>query len=443
MFNYLLLLAGFFLLVAVCFVPGFIELRWPKDAGPIHIDLDRDIDERYFSRAFKSYVAEGLRSPDVKQVPSKPEDSRWMHGLQAQAVQTAMHRGPESFVLSVNDVQLPAVTECRQGLLVSGTLTTGPSCRLSQEVQVKGDCTIGKSNQVLCVAGNNIDIGPLTKVAGWVDAGRNLIVRDGSEISSRATAGESLAAVGTVTFKSLAAPIIVTAPDQQEAERLLGERETSEAMPQASPDFRWSRALDQIIINRFDNSSVIEIGEEIRMASGRFVPYRSILARANALGLIAKPLLALKDEQKPSFMRSLKVWLQAPEMLRVKGDLSIPENSVVPCDLYVVGDVKTGKSLEVEGSVSAQGTVKLGDDARVKGSVVAEHDIEIGAGSRIGQCVDANGSIVVHSRTLIGSTGLGGVASRETIFLSHGVKIFGKAYAEAGIRVGPQAPGTG
>lgn len=487
MLNYALLVLAFLFLVALCFVPGLVELRWPKDQGPVDIDLDRDIDERYFSRAFKAYLKSGLSSVSAKAIPLSNVENSWLRGVQAKKMRTFIHRGAEDILVIDGDVNLPTGTEWPQAALVQGNLTTSRNCLLLQEVSVEGDCLVGESNHLQCLSAKNISLGENTIIDGWIDAEEKLITGVGCEVHGRATAGKQIRIMGIGNFKSLAAPVIevisslADMPSDQDLEEEIEEIESEAPLPlepvaeaseaiaarpeeleeeivvpplEATPEAEarptdeklereveamdlteWPAEYDSVISGSFHLKSIEEIGDELRGREGKYIPYRFILWRANMLGLVNTPLTALKSEQKPEYMRSSAVWLQAPTTIRVKGGLSVPEGETVPYDLIIEGDLDSDTGVFFDGGLHVRGTATLGEVNQIQRSLVADGNVILGEYTTVGHCVNAGGSVFVKTGTRIGVTDTGGLAARETVYLEPGVNVHGKIYGEHGVEV--------
>lgn len=491
MFNYLLLLSLFLFMIAVCFLPGFIELRWPKDSGPVYIDLDRDVDERYFAKAFKRYLNSGVSSSRARSIPLARDLGAWLKGLPAKLLNASINRGPEEILIIEGDLNVPPSTTLRPVLLVKGDLKTGDDCRLELEAEAVGDCNIGKSNNILCLTARNVLLGEGSVVEGWIDADEELVISENCKVMSRATAGRKVTLAPGCALKSVAAPlvsifsegadistveeaeeaveeaageigagtkselerepvdIVAVAPEDVEPGDADGEATEVEgaspedmvvpveaAGPHAEPTtVKWTSELDHVLSRRFQRATLQEVGAELEVLAGTHVSLRAVLARANQIGLIGKPLTTLKEEQKPAYLRSLTVMLQAPDTIRVKGSLSVPEGEKVPYELIVDGDLTSDKGVVFCGSVKAKGSVNLGEISKVDGSLIAGGDVHLGDYASIAGCVDAGGSIFAHNEVQIGISGTGGMASRSSIYMGSGVGVRGKIYADQAVNI--------
>ncbi len=489
MLNYIVLVLAFAFMIFLCFVPSLIELRWPKDRGPVDVQLDRDIDERYFSRAFKGYLHRSFNSQNAMQI-SLPEDLQWLDGDSAKRFQVSINRGLENVVVVEGDMSMPAKAAFSDVLYVKGNLRVGDECRIDQEALVEKDCWIGQGSSVLCLAGNSVFIQKGSLVKGWIDAEEELVIDGNCEVLSRATAGKRLVVKSPSKLKSMAAPLIeilsasvdagaeadslekgtgkesaepipiqsdligdaegisliqrpeeMVEPIEGAENHHLGLSAYSEATLVAGPEreepslAEWPAEFDAFIVENFESMYINEIAEKLRSLAGKDIPYRFVLRRAYLLGAIKKPVTILKDEQKPVFMRNLKAWLQAPDTIRVKGDLFIPEGETLPYDLIAERDLESGAGVTFDGAVHVRGSASIGWANQIRKSLVAGGDIELGEHTTVDGCVHAGGSIFVKTGVQVGVTGNGGLAAQKTIYIEPEVCAYGKIYGGRGIRI--------
>jgi predicted acyltransferase (DUF342 family) len=430
--NYVILVLAFLSLVAICFIPALIELRWPKDPGPVDVDLDRDIEERYFAKAFREYLRNSMDKP-LTELDLASEQFEWLHYVSAKRVRVSIHRGPEEVLVIDGDVSVPAGTRCEAVLFVKGNLTSGENCQFERELYVEGDCHIGVGSQLLCLTGKNVVLSNGCRVIGWVDAEEELKIGHGCEVFSRATGGKLVAIAGKSYLKSVAAPLIEISQVSDRSQA--GQKESVANQGLTRQEITWLPEWDDILRQNFGKRSIEEIAFYLERLAGAEIPHNAIVKRVNYLGLIKKPLEALSTNQKPHYMRSLPVWLQAPGTLRVKGSVNIPDEERVLYDLIVEGDIVTGRKVRFENSVQSHGSTTLGSANYVGKSLVADGDVVLGNSTKVGCCVDAGGLILVHRGSQIGVLGRGGIASQGSICMAYGVKVYGKIYSEKKIQV--------
>lgn len=420
MINYFILLGAFFSMVLLSFLPGLIELMRPRDAGPLKLDLDRDIDERYFARAFRGYLRESLIEAGApisggESVVAPPPLSKTI----------SIHRGPEKVLLNLGNLEINDKTQNDQVIVVEGDFTTGDSCLLKAEVMAEGDCRLGIRNHAIAVCGGNVSLGEETVVAGWADAEGELEIGRDCHIDSRATAGELITIKGECALKSLAAPKI---------EVIISDKSKFTEKPDlAEPG--WSIEIDKYIRDKFKEMSVIAIAKEIERRSPGPVSYNAVLRRMRSLGLTDDALMQLSDAQKPDFFWENKVWLQGGTTLRVRGNVRIPRGTHIPGNLIFEGDLVTDQNVIFEGSVHVRGDARFGKGNRLEETLVSDGDITLEDGCVVGMLAAADGNLTAKENIKIGNGGGGGLSSQEIVFLSKNTLIHGKVYGKHGIRV--------
>lgn len=420
--NYFILVFAFALLVLLSFVPGFIELRRPKDSGPIELDLERDIDERYFSRAFGQFLEEGLA--DAADVRLSTNGGVIIADDGLEEIVIDIHRGPEAAKISRGDLHLKEGSAVKEVMVVKGVLTTENRCSFEREIKVEKDCKTSSKNNLTAISAANISLGSFNTVTGWVDAEDSLNIEGGCQIMSRATAGKRVNVNGDGSFKSLAAPDIFIGFNGSDA----NEKKISLS------DIPWSLELDKIVLDNFKKRPVTSIGSEIERLTNLKVGYTPILERAFRLKLI-DDLTELKKEQKDYYLKGHQVWLQCGDTVRVKGNLDIPGGERIAGNLIVDGDLISGPNVVFEGGVHVKGTATVGDGNIINNSIIGGDDLTIGKGSVINECVVSTGFINIKEGVLIGKDRLGGVAGRRSVNVEGAVTIHGKIYGEDGIRI--------
>ncbi len=405
------------------FVPGFIELTRPKDPGPIDIDLDRDMDERYFSRSYKNYLKSSMLKTSIHQLEADG-GSALVSGDSFEDVVLSMNRGPEVVKVSSGDVHLSNGTDFDQPIVVRGDLTIDDECSLMGELKVDKDLRTGFDNRFIAAHADNIFLGSDNTISGWIDADKLLSIEDDCEIEGRATAGERIVINGNGRFKALAAPMISIGVDESEpANQLeLGEME-------------WSPDLDRMIIENFDDMPLSNIAKIVEQSSGKVIAYSNVLLRAIDLGLTKEPLITLDKKQRPAYFETNRIWLQCGETFRIRGDASIPADERLAGNLIFEGDLKTSTGVYFEGSVHVGGSASLGAGTVVQGSLICGGDLMIGNNCYVAECVYSKSDIKIKAGTSIGKDSLGGVAGENKVFIERFSTIQGKVYGEDGIEI--------
>lgn len=376
MIGYFILVGFFLTLVLLCFVPGLIEYRRPKDEGPLFIDFDRDLDERYFSRSFREMLWHALQDADQVELPSSS-----LAGLNKDTsvtrAEVTINRGREIVFTVTGDLRLPAQTELIETTVVTGNLETGNDCRFKKEVLVEGDAIIGENCRLLCLTGKNITLGENSIVEGWLDAEENLYVKAGCKVGSRASAEKKVVADLGAQLSRISAPEL------------------------------------QVGVNGRPKKSITVIRAAHRRA-----------------------FESQKKQEKAalSFLEKKDYWLQGAETVRVRGNVSIPDSGICPFNMIVEGDLTTGDDVSISGGVHVRGKIEIGERNYFAKSLVGEKSITIGKDSIVENCVDSEGFLRLMEGVRIGQgPDGGGISSGDVIYMEEGVLGHHKAYGEKGV----------
>jgi predicted acyltransferase (DUF342 family) len=114
---------------------------------------------------------------------------------------------------------------------------------------------------------------------------------------------------------------------------------------------------------------------------------------------------------------------------RIRGDLSIPEGSVVSGDLVVGGDLQVGKDARIQGSVKVHGTAKLRAGVLVTGSLIVLQNCVLGPGCRIRGPLLVEQQLRVGGRCQIGDAVAPSTVRARRIDLSAGCTVHGLLWA--------------
>ena len=266
MINYLILVFGFLSLVLLSFLPGLIELRRPKDPGPINFNLDRDIDERYFSKSYRQYLEAGLKS--LKKESFETNGGSVISEESLEDIVVSLNKGAEAVKLSHGDFRMTKKSFYKEAIVIEGDLLTEDGCSVGGELRVTKNCKTGDNNSFKSISGYDVDLGNNNSISGWVDADNILMINNDCSVKSRATAGARIDIIGSGTFKAIAAPTInIGGIDLKKEEMDLQEVD-------------WTMDLDKIVLDLFDERPVNDIAENIGRLVGKNIRYSSILDRA-------------------------------------------------------------------------------------------------------------------------------------------------------------------
>lgn len=187
----------FLILLFIPFIPGILELRRPRDAAPLFIDMEYTKDPRYFGKSFKSAIK--------KYVPS---DS-----LQTGLRNIALSQKEEILVSSSRTV--PAGEKVNYILCIAGDLISEEKAYFHKEIYATGNVVLGSNNVVKALASDGkILLHRHTTVLRWADAEEAVEVSEGCNLGiSLSCAGEIRIAHGCTFQRLYGFPIITYSTD--------------------------------------------------------------------------------------------------------------------------------------------------------------------------------------------------------------------------------------
>jgi predicted acyltransferase (DUF342 family) len=399
-----------------------MEYYKPKDAGPLRIDMNRNIDERYFSQSFRKMVDIAIRNPEHAADPLPVDEDRF-GGTEGRLIRARINRGEENIIELDGDVTIAPNTKVNEVLVVRGALKTGKNCFFEKEVLVEGDADFGSDNNLLCASAANMVVGENTDVEGWLDADGTIHLREGGRVMSRATAGKKLLIDGDVASPRFAAPEVDLGEVSRLAENYINPTDSIRAV-------KWTPAMDSYLSEKFETDSMDELHNAIRARFHVSAPEIVLLRRAVLLGLVDRSLFKMESKEKPAYMKNNSVWLQGGETARIKGNIEIPDGETVPFNLIVTGNLKSGEKVTFQGGVHVKGIAKIGRMNHMWRSLVCDRNIEMGDHSIVENCLDAEGDIVVHEDVKVGiGTDGGGMSAGGKITLGRGFEGHNKTFA--------------
>lgn len=108
----------------------------------------------------------------------------------------------------------------------------------------------------------------------------------------------------------------------------------------------------------------------------------------------------------------------AGEVIRVVGNVSIPDRTEINNHLIVQGSLKLGKKCHVRGSIKAFGSVEVGESSIIDGHILSEGKILIGRNSRVNGVVDSIQDIILEENAFVEA-----VSTEKTVKLGSGAKV--------------------
>ncbi len=116
------------------------------------------------------------------------------------------------------------------------------------------------------------------------------------------------------------------------------------------------------------------------------------------------------------------------EVLRVMGDISIPEGTELKSSLVVHGNLRLGKGCLVHGSVKAAGDTDIGEHSVIEGHVLSEGRIRIRKNSTVKGIVDSLKEIIIEENANVDA-----VSTESTVRLGAGAKVSGRVLSSGSI----------
>jgi len=200
-------------------------------------------------------------------------------------------------------------------------------------------------------------------------------------------------------------------------------------------ELEWTNEIDDYLRKQFQKVSLGDLKRDLDRRFGLSIPEMVLLRRAEALSLVSRELRVLTDEQKPEYLKSNIVWMQGAETVRVKGNVSIPENDRVPFNIIVDGSLITQSDVVFQGGLHVKGNTVLGDRNSVMKSLICEEMVVLGRNTLVENLVDSDGPVFVRHGVIVGTGDNGGIASGDTVYVELGFSGKTKIYASSGVKV--------
>ncbi len=306
-----LLLLGFSILIVLPFIPGLIEVYWPRDRYPLPVDTSYTKDPRYFGVSARRILAGAL---DIDTVPAGAHE--------------AVMSKPETIVVA-DTANVPENGEQTEILVARGELTVGEKATCSGELFARDAARIGRGAVLRTLScEGDVRLEDAVRLERWLDAEGDVFAGDACDL------GVSTAAVGTlmigdgVNFSRLfGAPVTTTGFSGDEGS-------VTPPARSAFTDVDEIRTIEDLAEFHRDDL-VIEAGEEH-----------------------LRPLVVRGD-------LTVKSGSVLGNTARVYGDLHLEDDTLVHGDLFVEGDVHMGERAVVRGNLFSQARIDLSRGARV------------------------------------------------------------------------------
>jgi predicted acyltransferase (DUF342 family) len=324
-------LIAFFMLLLLPFIPGIVELRRPRDAGPLFIDMEYTKDPRYFGKSFKGIMKKLARS-DV--------------GLGMSSVSLSRRE-----VIQVSHTQrVNKGKQFNHVLCIIGDIVTAEKVCFRKEIYVTGKATIGAKNMVRAIASDGkVFLDRKTTVLRWIDAEESIEVREGCDLGINISCGGEVRIARDCKFKRLYGfPVVTCAVGDEgvwkydDVERAFNSTRTiGEGVFRVSPGSRIEK--DLIVKNnlRISKNSLV---------AGNIKTYGELM---------------IEEDVKIS------------GNVFSEGNIRIGQNTMVGGDIFSQGSVIIDRNSQIGNpgkwkSVIGKSAVMLGSDVRVYGYILTE-----------------------------------------------------------------------
>ena len=108
----------------------------------------------------------------------------------------------------------------------------------------------------------------------------------------------------------------------------------------------------------------------------------------------------------------------AGEILRVVGDVSIPDGVEIKENIVVHGNLRLGSKCHIHGSIKTFGEVEVGEDSVIEGHMISEGKVTLGQNARVKGIIDSAGDIILKENTVVEA-----VSTEKSVRLASGAKV--------------------
>jgi hypothetical protein len=369
--GYLLLCGLFVLMVLGCFGFALSELLRPHDPGPLPIDVTRDIHDRHFARTL-------WRTPAPLRVLLDPRGDPMPAAPMRLADGAAVSDG-DAFLVHGDGRVLPGARV--RTFVCNGTATLQDGAVVDEHAEGFSTLVVGRG---ACVGGR-------------ATSGELIWLAEGARVRF-ASAPEIRAAGGATVQRARLAP--------------------------------WDERLDGDLEWLIKGGVPIDVAvNDVAVIAGRGVDFVEGLRRFEALHWRPDAAIDLAEALSPTWLAT-KGWYIGCATARIRGDLSLPDEAVVPFALIVDGTLTAGARCRFLGGVHAGGDVMLAEDCVVEASLTAGGTVALGARCVVGECLSSGNDLFIGEGSLVGSPEGGGATSGAGMLLSPGVIVRNRIYAD-------------
>ena len=300
----------FVLMFFVPFLPGIIELYFPRDDQPLKIDMNYSKEPRYFDKSFKKKLAQALAATDMD------DDGK---------LEVKLSKDEVVYVIKNED--LPKFIDSEHILVIKEEMKTGANMVCDKEVYVNGDAILGRNNIIRGVLSEkNLILSKGSAIIRWAGSNENIIAEEDCILGVRASCDKTLSMEKNCQFKSLFGEIIITY-DYRSNDRNV-----------EFPEMQ----------NNFDPEKINEITD-----MGIMVTNKKFIVPPNFQ--LNKDIIVKKDV-------ILRKGAVVNSSMKCYGDVILENDVAVKGDIFADGSITIGKNCLVIGNLFSQNSIILGTD---------------------------------------------------------------------------------
>ncbi len=361
----------------VAFIPGWIELRKPKDDAPLYINEEYQISPFSLGDSF-CRMLEGVLQKPLPTGKNHHELSLPIpDGDNIYKISESKNDAIIDIVLDNNTHTNGSPHQIEHVYCVYGNLSSGDNTLLSRETYVSGDVFLGEKSRLYSMfCGGSLTLEKKSSVKGWIDVrGSSFIAGEGCTLGYKtACKGNIQLSRNTTFFNVFATPLMTYS--------------TYSSRPSSSKD---NRKLPELLLHEkakietsAGDAGYIKKGKNI-IIKENVVVYSNIVSEGNVV---------------------------LGENCEIRGSVVSYKDLIIKDNVKILGDIKSRRNIHIEenavifGHILADGEVFLRKNCEVQGNVFSQKDITIGSGCIVGRhgtirSVVARDTITLHSDVAI------------------------------------------
>ncbi|HIE57690.1 MAG TPA: hypothetical protein EYP88_05615 [Anaerolineales bacterium] len=118
----------------------------------------------------------------------------------------------------------------------------------------------------------------------------------------------------------------------------------------------------------------------------------------------------------------------AGKVLRVTGDVSIPDGTEINSDIIIEGRLRVGKRCKIHGSVKVYAGLIIGEETLVEGNILSDGEVIIGRGAQVKGIVDSLQNVILEEEAVVEA-----VSTEKSVKIYPGARINRSILCEASI----------